>query len=155
MENEKNLTVSKDEYGNIITNDPEINKTLREVEEETGLKLAAAMPAVTFSDDPSSKPYLLLLKLTDDEEHMADTMWCVQIGRQDTYDYLKNLIKSEAIDLHHSFVMSGNIKFEDAITVFRFMKTMRDDEKILDGDEEFNIDDYTLGEGFLDPKITD
>lgn len=155
MEKEKNLTVSKDEHGNIITNDPDINKTLREIEEETGLKLAAAMPAVTFKDDPTMKPYLLLLKLTDSDEQAGDTLWLIRIGRQDTYDYLKDLIKAEAIDLHHSFVMSGNIKFEDAITIFRFMKTMRDDDKVLDGDEYFDIDEYTLGEGFEDPKITD
>ena len=155
MEKEKNLSVSKDEYGNIITNDPELNKTLREVEEETGLKLAVAIPAVTFTDDPSIKPYLILLKLTDEDETIGETMWCIQIGRQDTYDYLKNLVKSEAIDVHHSFVISGNIKFEDAITVFRFMKTMREDEKILDGDEGFDINDYTLGDGVPDAKITD
>ena len=37
-----------------------------------------------------------------------------------------------------------NIKFNDVspITVFRFLKAMRESHKVLDGDDMFNIDDF-------------
>lgn len=152
----ENLTVSTDENGNIITNDSQMNETIRSVEEEMGMKLAVAVPAIGIIEDPESKVYLLLLEVTDSENDEEVRDWSVFVGRQETYDYLVNLVVNEAIDPNHSFIIAGDVKFEEAITVYRFLKSMRDNELVLDG-SDFSIEEYAIGNGEIanDPKITD
>ena len=150
----ENLTVSTDENGNIVTNDSQMNETIRSVEEELGMKLAVAVPAIGIIDDPDSKLYLLLLEVLDSEDGEEIRDWAVKMGRQDTYDYLKNLVISEAIDPHKSFIIAGDVKFDEAITVYKFLKSMREKELVLDG-SDFEIDEYGLGENVPEPKITD
>lgn len=152
MEN-RNLQVNTDSEGRIQTSDEELNAIIRAVEEESGAKLGVAVPAITFfGDDPDSKVYLLLL-LTNDEDG-EDRDWAVMIGRQNTYNYLKNLIEAEAIDPNTSFILSGNQKCEDAITIFRFMKICIENTKVLD-DSGFDINDWAQSEEVPDKTILD
>ena len=98
--------------------------------------------------------------------------WEIKIGRQATYDYLKELVKYEAIDPNTSFIIGGNIinsdvivdninkeknniNFNDVspITVFRFLKVMRENNKILDGDDIFKINDFNVNDNSRDKTI--
>ena len=102
------------------------------------------------------------------EENSGDVMreWNIKIGRQNTYDYLKELVKNEAIDPNTSFIIAGdlfgfddgdkiNIKFNDIspATVFRFLKIMRENNKVLDGDETFDINEFDINGASGDTTI--
>ncbi len=155
MENNKNLHITYDN-GQIETDDTDLNRIIRATENESGAKLAMAMPAISFGDDPDDKVYLVLLLIypnAEIEESLKD--WNIKIGRQETYNYLKDLVKYEAIDPNRSFIMSGdkivetlgekeNLVFNDSklITVFRFLKIMRENDMVLDGDETFDINEF-------------
>lgn len=167
MANNKDLQIFTDPHGRIITDDEELNKIIREVEDEDGMNLGMVIPAITFEDNqnPDEKVYLVLLTIYDTESNTDDVLrqWEIKIGRQATYDYLKELVKYESIDPNTSFIIGGdiisnqvvtdkgqeekdNVKFHDVspITVFRFLKAMRESKKILDGDEMFSIDDFDI-----------
>lgn len=155
MEDNKNLHIMVNN-GQIETDDSDLNRIIRATEKDTGAKLAMATPAITFGEDPEEKAYLILLFIYPNdeiEESLKD--WSIKIGRQETYNYLKDLVKYEAIDPNRSFIMSGekitesisnkdNIVFNDSklITVFRFLKIMRENDMVLDGDETFDINEF-------------
>lgn len=108
-----------------------------------------------IGEDPSEKPYLILLTIyaPSSDENIDDTKeWCIKIGRQTTYDFLKNLIQNEIINPVASFIIAAELKnadsspslrlSSDAVSVFQFMKTMFEQNKVLNDPEEFCIDDY-------------
>ena len=103
--------------------------------------------AITFvGQDPTTKIYLILLTMYEDEESedgYDETRicreWRLSTGRQYTYDWLKNIIEAGGIDVHKSFILSGETAPENAITVYRFMKTCIESNKVRGGD--FDIDD--------------
>ena len=136
--------------GRIITDNDELNKIIRDVEEEEGVNLGAVIPAITFEEeDPDKKAYLVLLSIYDTSEDAKDDIirqWEIKIGRQATYDYIKELVKYEAIDPDNVTNEKNNIHFNDVspITVFRFLKVMRENKKILDGDDMFNVNDFDI-----------
>ena len=165
-----NLEIETNEQGLIITNDEDLNRILRETEKETGLTLSAAVQAVSFGEDPDEKTYLVLLyiypndELNEFQEPLKE--WSIKTGRQDTYDFLKDLVKFEAIDPNKSFIMVAdkitepsnnkeNVIFNDSkpITVFRFLKAMREGNMVLDGDEEFDVNEFDLEKETGDPTI--
>ena len=115
-------------------------------------------PAIIIGDDPTEKVYILLLKCYNyiENDHCTEDIyndWRVKIGRQETYDFLKNLIKEEIIDPNESFIISSdrdqtndqkdNITVTGTpITVFRFMKVMLEDKRVLDDEEGFDINEF-------------
>ena len=122
---------------------------------ETGVSESDFIPAITFEDNPDEKIYLLLLTMYQDSETSEDYYykeWSVKKGRQATYDYLRDLILNEAVDPLESFIVVGSMKLipdrkddvaldSKPITVFRFMKIMADERRVLE-DGSFNIDEY-------------
>jgi hypothetical protein len=162
-----NLQIFTDPHGRIITDDEDLNRIIREVEDEEGMDLGMVIPAITFENNqnPDEKVYLVLLTIYDTESNTGDVLrqWEIKVGRQATYDYLKELVKYESIDPNTSFIIGGdmitnqtitdkgqeektNVSFHEVspITVFRFLKAMRDSKKILDGDEMFDINDFDI-----------
>ena len=151
---EFNVETSFDEYGRIQTSDEDLNQIIRAVEQDTGALMGTVIPAVTFDDAPDEKVYLILLSVypVNGEETIRE--WQVKIGRQTTYDFLKDLVKNEAIDPNESFIISGSSEYEEAfhkdnarfegkpITVFRFLKVMRDSRKVLDDQTDFDINEF-------------
>ena len=98
-------------------------------------------------EDPTAKVYLVLLILYEDikdvdDEDRTDIIreWHIIAGRQTVYDWLKNLIESGSIDIHRSFILSGATAPEKAITVYRFMKTCVESNKVREI-SSFDIDD--------------
>lgn len=105
--------------------------------------------AIQFvGEDPTTKSYLLILTVLnysdDKDEDLEDVDiirdWNVITGRQETYDWLKRMIESGAIDIHRSFVLANGVNLDDAITVYRFMKTCYEGGKVRDK-SSFDIDD--------------
>lgn len=163
MEDRRNLQIW-DNNGRVVTDDDTLNNIIRSVEDEEDAVLGAVIPAVSFEgENPDEKVYLLLLSIYDTNSTRDDIIrhWEIKVGRQATYDALKELVKYEAIDPNTSFIIGGssinadiiinckteardNIKFNDVspITVFRFLKAMKENHKVLDGDDMFNIDDF-------------
>lgn len=124
---------------------------------------------IVIHDDPDLKKYLLLLTVYPDSTKDTDEPyrdWSIKTGRQNTYDYLKEMIRAEIIDPNLSFVITGketeyakNFSMKEnfepmsnPITVFRFMKFMWETHKVLD-DGEFCIDDYALDSSNGDQSI--
>jgi len=166
--NINNLDIWTNESGQFVTNDERLNDALRRMEQTTGKRLAILMPAVTFDEEPvdvESKVYLLLLTVypvsvsdyynedrIDIEQNTKE--WSVSIGRQNTYEYLRNMIISGAINPNESFILSGSQPIEEALTVFRFMKIMADQNKILEV-TDFDIDEYSGYTDMGDKKLID
>lgn len=90
---------------------------------------------------PEEREYLVLI--TYDEEGLTD--WELLIGRQTTYDFIKELIiriseeDDLALDMYNTFVIVEGISITDRVTVIDFMRYMRDTHII---DREFDIDEY-------------
>lgn len=158
MNDKFNFQTSYDSQGHIQTTDEELNRIIRAVESDTGATLGAVIPAVTFDDAPDEKVYLLLLSVFpsgEEDEVLRD--WQIKIGRQTTYDYLRMLVKNEAIDPNESFIIAGSEEFDEAfsksnaklegkpITVYRFLKVMFEGRKVLDDGGDFDIDEYDPG----------
>ncbi len=112
-----------------------------------------------MGEDPSEKPYLILLNIyapSSNENIDNSKEWCIKIGRQNTYNFLKNLIQSEIIDPISSFIIAAELKDiesntklhlnSDAVSVFQFMKVMFEKGKVLNDPDEFCIDDYVQEE---------
>lgn len=151
-----NPHISYDINGKLNTDDEALNNIIRAVEEDTGSIIAAATPAVTFDNPPDEKIYLVLLTIYPtsfvEEEIVRD--WQVKVGRQETYDFLKDLVKEEAIDPNASFVIVGSDEYDEQfrkpnvnfsgkpITVFRFLKVMLDSNKVLDDKADFDINEF-------------
>lgn len=155
MDNKFNIQTSFDSQGRLQTTDEELNRIIRAVEVDTGATIGAVVPAVTFEDAPDEKIYLLLLSVYPSAKEDETTRdWQIKIGRQETYDYLKGLVKDEAIDPNESFIIAGSEEYDEAfnksnarlegrpITVFRFLKVMLDSKKVLDDQTDFDINEY-------------
>ena len=140
--------------------DPDVQRIISDIESETGDSLAMAIPAITLDDDPEEKIYILLLT-TYDIDTSRD--WSISKGRQNTYDYLKTMIMGEAIDPNLSFIISCDqdenqfkpniIPKSKPITVFRFMKVMFEDHKVLDDGVGFDINEFDPSEQVGDKTI--
>ena len=157
----------------IITNDEAVNEVLDEIETESkSLRPGITIEGLSFDEDPTEKTYLVLLWIYPDhelngfDEPLRD--WQIRIGRQDTYDFLKDMVKYESIDPNLSFIMAAervteqsndkeNLIFNDSkpITVFRFLKAMREGDMVLDGDEQFDINSFDLESESGDNTILD
>jgi hypothetical protein len=102
---------------------------------------------VSYDTEPE-KVYLILIvgrDLNDDE--FRD--WEFKEGRQDAYDYIKNYIESgySVVDIYESkiIVSSEKVKVTDGITIYEFMKAMKENDKVIDY-TSFDIEDYANGD---------
>ena len=103
---------------------------------------------VSYDTEPE-KLYLILIEGTENDNEGKDFRdWEIVEGRQDAYDYIKNYLESEfvSIDVYKSkiIVSSEKVKVTDGITIYEFMKVMKEKEKVIDY-SSFDIDEY-IGE---------
>lgn len=115
-----------------------------------------ATPAISFYNslgkkvsspdviEPEELRYLILLVSGEDSEENR-TFEVIQ-GRIDAYEYIKSLIISESIDPINSFIMSNLTPLDEAVTIFEFMKYMKESGKITDN-SNFDIADYVVEPG--------
>lgn len=118
----------------------------KELEGIVPARNAISIEAITFDGkDPDTIKYLLLLHVFhDDDSDYTDEesrTWLVKTGRQNVYDYLKNMIEAEAIDPDMSFILSETVAPQKSVTVSSFMKKMKEKQKVIDG-TNFDVYEY-------------
>lgn len=110
---------------------------------------------VTYDEEPE-KVYLILL---DGIETYSDDLhaeiekdyrdWEIIEGRQKAYDYIKNMLETEYVTINvmtsKIIVSSEKVKVTDGISIYEFMKTMKEKDKIVDY-TSFDIEDYVSHE---------
>ena len=100
---------------------------------------------VSYDTEPE-KIYLILIDGEEvDNESTRFRDWETVEGRQAAYDYIKNMLQSEyvLIDVHTSkiIVSSEKVKVTDGISIYEFMKNMKENDKVIDY-TSFDIEDY-------------
>lgn len=85
--------------------------------------------------DPEERQYIFLLY---DENSYDYQMWDSVVGRSNAYQYVKDHI--ELMDPKISVVLTDNVAFKDALTVYQFVNHLKNSELVED--DEFNIDDW-------------
>lgn len=104
---------------------------------------------VTYDTEPE-KTYLILLDgvLTNDEETIFRD-WEFKVGRQEAYDYIKDMLQNQyaIINVHNSKIIvdSTEVTIKQGISIYKFMKNMKENEKVIDY-SSFDIEDYVTGE---------
>lgn len=98
-----------------------------------------------FEGDNEEKEYLILVVSENSESDTDDLIkdWFILVGRQNTYDSLMNYIESGFIQAQESFIIPKGSKIEEGITVFDFMKKMKEEKRVFD-DSDFEIEDYRI-----------
>ena len=104
---------------------------------------------VSYDTEPEKK-YLILLEgweTSDGGDKFRD--WEIVEGRQEAYDYIKGYIESDyvSIDIYKSkiIVSSEKVKVTDGISIYKFMKSMKENDKVIDY-TSFDIEDYVQGD---------
>ena len=101
---------------------------------------------VSYDTEPD-KIYLVLIDGESECQKFRD--WEILEGRQKAYDYIMNLLKSNyaEIDIHESriIVSSEKVKVTDGISIYEFMKVMKEKDKVIDY-SSFDIEDYVNGD---------
>lgn len=103
---------------------------------------------VSYDTEPE-KLYLILIEGSENDNEGKDFRdWEIVEGRQAAYDYIKNYLESDfvSIDVYKSkiIVSSEKVKVTDGITIYEFMKVMKEKEKVIDY-SSFDIDEYIGG----------
>ena len=101
---------------------------------------------VTYDPEETEKTYLILIDGEEvDNEGRRFRDWEIITGRQSAYDYIKNMLENEyvMIDVDKSkiIVSSDKVKVTDGISIYDFMKAMKQQDKVIDY-SSFDIDDY-------------
>ena len=101
---------------------------------------------VTYDPEETEKTYLILIDGEElDNEGRRFRDWEIITGRQATYDWIKNMLENEyvMIDVDKSkiIVSSEKVKVTDGISIYDFMKAMKQKDKVIDY-TSFDIDDY-------------
>ena len=104
---------------------------------------------VSYDSEPE-KVYLILIDgQENDNEGQRIRDWEVVEGRQAAYDYIKNMILSDYIivDVMESkiIVSSEKVKVTDGVSIYKFMKGMKENDKVIDY-TSFDIEDYVNGD---------
>jgi hypothetical protein len=101
---------------------------------------------VTYDPEETEKTYLILIDGEEvDNEGKRFRDWEIITGRQAAYDWIKNMLENNyvMIDVDKSkiIVSSEKVKVTDGISIYDFMKAMKQQDKVIDY-TSFDIDDY-------------
>lgn len=104
---------------------------------------------VSYDTEPE-KTYLILLDGVDNDNTANPFRdWQMKEGRQAAYDYIKEMVENQYVNInvHTSriIVSSEKVKITDSISIYKFMKTMKENDKVIDY-SSFDIEDYSEGE---------
>ena len=99
---------------------------------------------VSYDSEPE-KIYLILIDGTDNETGQRYRDWELVEGRQAAYDYIKNILESDYVTINVKeskiIVSTEKVKVTDGITIYKFMKSMKENDKVIDY-TSFDIEDY-------------
>ena len=95
------------------------------------------------SKDVEQQQYIILLYPSDGGEESEFT-WSSVIGRTNAYEIIKSEFPSGAYDPDNSFVLVGNVKLDDALSVTEFVNYLKNSNLIPE--DEFYIENYKIGD---------
>ena len=90
-------------------------------------------------DSAEEKEYLLLLYVTDDSGDSDEQRFEIIIGREATYQYIKDMI--DGMDINKSRVVVTDVTLKDALTVYQFMILIKNKYYT---DDTFDINEYDV-----------
>ena len=93
--------------------------------------------------DVEQQQYIILLYPADGGEESEFT-WSSVIGRTNAYDIIKSEFPSGAYDPDNSFVLVGNVKLDDSLSVTEFVNYLKNSNLIPE--DEFYIENYKIGD---------
>lgn len=110
---------------------------IAEEDRQEKINLMEKDPSKIMVNPVKEKRYILLMVTQNDNEE-EEKLFEVITGRENAYNYLKNMI--ECMDIHESKVMGGTVSYDDALSVYQFMSWCQSNGLIeCDG---FDIEDY-------------
>lgn len=89
--------------------------------------------------DPEKRQYIIMMKCCDSDGDYY--LWEAMEGRSTMYNYIVDNIDSQNIDPQKSFVLTENVPYKDALTVYQFIQYLKNADLV--GDDGFDIDDWT------------
>lgn len=99
---------------------------------------------IPTEDDPDKKIYLVLYQYVDNGDDESNRHWELKQGRQDTFDFLKNLVVSETIDPNNSYILAEMTHMQDMGTVIGFLEAMVDNNLVVNDNDAFDPYDYDI-----------
>lgn len=93
---------------------------------------------VPAKETPKKKTYIVLYIGTDDDGKDIKSFEVLE-GRKETFDFIKGIV--DYIDIHESKVLTDNVAYADAASVYDFMKYVSS----LIEEDSFDIEDYNYG----------
>lgn len=115
---------------------------------ETTTNTEGLVRGVTYDTEPE-KTYLILIDGMNVYSEVQYRDWEIVEGRQQAYDYIKNLLLSNlaSIDVIKSKIIvdSEKVKITDGVSIYKFMKNMKENNKVIDY-TSFDIEDYMDGD---------
>ena len=108
---------------------------------------------VSYDSEPE-KIYLILLEGNEpvyghDDVAKPFRDWQMKEGRQEAYDYIKEMLENKYVEIYvHTskiIVSSEKVKVTDGISIYEFMKVMKEQDKVIDY-TSFDIEDYNNGD---------
>ena len=101
---------------------------------------------VPAKETPKKKTYIVLYIGTDEDGKDIKSFEVIE-GRKETFDFIKGIV--EYIDIHESKVLTDNVSYSDAASIYDFMKYV---SSIIEEDS-FDIEDYNYGyDNSYDPE---
>lgn len=121
-----------------MTNQTELKPLFRKIE-NSGVANATQNIVKKEEIKPQDKKYIVLYYATiDDGEEIKSFEELT--GREAVYEFIKNMI--ECLDIHRSIVLTDNVPYKNAISVYDFMKYI----KRYFEEDSFDIEDYNIGD---------
>lgn len=100
---------------------------------------------ISYDTEPEKEYLILIDGYENDNDGSRFRDWEVVVGRQNAYDYIKNMLENEYVsinvDTSKIIVNSDKVKVLNGLTLYEFMKAMKDEEKVIDY-SSFDIEDY-------------
>lgn len=93
---------------------------------------------VPTEETPKKKTYIVLYIGTDEDGKDIKSFEVIE-GRKETFDFIKGIV--DYIDIHESKVLTDKVSYNDAASIYDFMKYV---SSIIEEDS-FDIEDYNYG----------
>ena len=99
-------------------------------------------------EEGADKLYLILWYIDTDSDSEQQQLFEFKTGRQETYDYIKEMLKDEEfgkhVDVMKSRILadSKGIRISHKVSIYKFMFDMKYGDKVEDNDSSFDIEDW-------------
>lgn len=88
--------------------------------------------------DPEKRQYIIMMKNIN--EDMDEYTWEAMEGRSTMYNFIVDNIDSLNIDPENSFVLTENVPYKDALTVYQFIQYIKNADLVEE--DGFDINDW-------------